>query len=201
MRRSTNVFLLIFVVLIGIYYYLNNRPEPADIEITEEPAAPIEFLFTSSDGLPARIRIESKAGEVVEVARNAENIWALILPREAAADQGLVEAAASQVTTMRIMDRIPELAPEAAGLNDPEYRMTIRFTSGAERMLEVGVVTPTQSGYYARGDNNEIMIVSKSAVDALLGLLTNPPYAVTETPPPASPEAGPATNSTATPQP
>jgi hypothetical protein len=56
MRRSTVVFLLIFVVLIGIYYILNNRPEPADIESTAEPAPPIEYLFTSADGLPTRIR-------------------------------------------------------------------------------------------------------------------------------------------------
>ena len=187
MRRSTIFYLVLFAIVLGTAYYFNSRPDSADIETTVEPAAPIEYLFTSSDGLPTRIKIESKAGEVVEVARNTENAWALILPEEAAADQGSVEAAATQVTTMRIIARIPGLAPEAVGLDDPEYTMSFQFTSGVERNIEIGVLTPTQSGYYVPGEDGEIVIVSRSSVDALLGLLITPPYAPTETPPPASP--------------
>lgn len=187
MRRSTIIYLVLFAIVFGAAYYFNSRPEPADIEITAEPAAPIEYLFTSTDGLPARIRIEAKAGETVEVARNEENVWVLVLPEEGAADQGSVEAAATQVTTMRILERIPGLAPDAVGLDDPEYKMTFQFTSGVERIIEIGVLTPTESGYYARGEDGEIVIVSRSAVDPLLGLLTNPPFAPTETPLPATP--------------
>jgi hypothetical protein len=135
------------------------------------------------------------------VARNAENAWALILPEEAAADQGSAESAATQVTTMRILQRVPDLAPEAVGLDDPEYTLVVRFTNDVERTVEVGVLTPTESGYYARGADGEVVIVSRSSVDALLRLLANPPYLETPTPLPSTPEADPTTNETATPQP
>ncbi|HSQ40141.1 MAG TPA: DUF4340 domain-containing protein [Anaerolineales bacterium] len=187
MRRSTVIYLILFAIVLGAAYYLNSRQETADLEATPEPTPPIEYLFTSTDGLPTSIRIEAKAGEIVEVARNEENAWALILPEEAAADQGSVEAAASQVATMRILDRVPGLAPDAVGLDVPEYTISFQFTSGAERVIEVGVLTPTESGYYVRGEGSEIVIVSRSAVDSLLGLLTFPPYALMETPPPATP--------------
>ena len=187
MRRSTVIYLVLFAIVLGAAYYFNNRQKSADLETPTETAAPIEYLFTSADGLPTRIRIASKAGDVVEVARNAENAWALILPEEAAADQGSVEAAATQVTTMRILERVPNLTPDVVGLDDPEYTMSLQFTSGVERNIEIGVITPTGSGYYVRGEDNEIVIVSNSAVDSLLGLLTNLPFAPTETPPPASP--------------
>jgi hypothetical protein len=111
----------------------------------------------------------------------------VILPDEAAADQGSAEAAATQVTTMRILNRVPGLAPEAVGLDDPEYIFSFQFTGGSERVVEVGVLTPTESGYYVRGEDGGIVIVSRSAVDALLGLLTSPPYAPTETPLPPTP--------------
>lgn len=199
MRRSTIVYLLLFAAVLGAAYYFNNRQTTADSETATETVAPVEYLFTSADGLPTRIRIESKAGEVVEVARNEENAWALILPEEAAADQGTVEAAASQVSTMRILERVPGLALEAAGLADPEFMLTFQFTSGVERNIQIGVLTPTERGYYARAEDGEIVIVSASAVDSLLGVLTDPPYA--PTPPPASPEAGSTTDATATPQP
>lgn len=188
MRRSTFIYLILFAIVLGAGYYFNKRAATAEAEATPEATLPpIEYLFTSADGTPTSMRIESKAGEVVQVARNAENAWAVILPDEAAADQGSSEAAATQVTTMRILERVPNLAPEAVGLDDPEYTFSFQFTSGSERTIEVGVLTPTESGYYVRGEDGGIVIVSRSAVDALLGLLTSPPYAPTETPPPPTP--------------
>jgi hypothetical protein len=188
MRRSTVITLVLFALVLAAGIYFNNRAETAEAEATPEATLPpIEYLFTSADGTPTSMRIESRAGEVVEVARNAENAWAVTLPDEAAADQGSSEAAATQVTTMRILERVPGLAPEVVGLDDPEYTFSFKFNSGPERVVEVGVLTPTQSGYYVRGEDGGIVIVSRSAVDALLGLLTSPPYAPTETPLPTTP--------------
>ena len=196
MRRSTVVYLVLLLVLAGVYYYLNNREQPADITVTLEPESQVSYLFTAEDGLPTSIRIEAKNGETVEVARDGDGAWALIMPNEAPADQAAAEAAASQVTTLRILDRVPDVDPEIVGLSEPEYTLIIRFTSGVERKAEIGVITPTESGYYVRNADGEIVIVSKSSLDALLGLLTNPPYL--ETPLPPTPEAG---TETATPTP
>ena len=86
-----------------------------------------------------------------------------------------------------------------------------------ERKAQVGVITPTDSGYYVLNTAGEVVVVSKSSIDSLLELLKNPPYletltpsptAVTETPlpptgtPPAStPDIGTATIGAATPTP
>jgi hypothetical protein len=188
MRRSAVIYIVILAILAGFYYYLNNRPQAAETanETPESTPAAIEYLFNAEDGLPIRVHIESKGGDVVEVARDAENAWALTLPIEAPADQGTVEAAVGQVSTIRILDRVPNLAKDAVGLDDPEFMITIQFTSDVERIVNVGVLTPTESGYYTnqQGDE-EILIIGNSALDALIGLLTNPPYLVaTETPPP-----------------
>ncbi|HEX5943245.1 MAG TPA: DUF4340 domain-containing protein, partial [Anaerolineales bacterium] len=109
------------------------------------------------------------------------------------------EAAASQVSTMRILDTVPDLDPGIIGLDDPEYVLTLKFTSGGQRTVDVGVITPTESGYYVR-DADKTVIVSRSAIDALLGLLTNPPYLETPTPVPVTPEAGTPSSESATPQ-
>jgi len=199
MRRSTVIVLLLAVILTGAYYFLNNRENSADIALTVTPEDTVAYLFSSSDGVPTSIRIESKAGEVVELARNADNAWALKLPIEASAEQGASEAAASQVTTIRITDHLPNISPKDVGLDAPEYKLSVIFTNGVERIAEIGVITPTENGYYASNSGGEIVIVSKSAIDALIGLLSNPPYA--ETPLPPTPDAGSAINETATPKP
>jgi len=208
MRQSTVIYLLLFLILVGAYYYLNNRQKPADIALTVEPTSEVSYLFTVEDGLPTSIYIESKAGDTVEVARNAENAWALILPTGAPADQASAEAAASQVTTMQILDHLPNIDPDIVGLTDPEYTFVVKFTSGVERNVKIGVITPTESGYYVQNVDGETVIVSKSSVDALLGLLNNPPYletptpspiAPTETPLPPAQDAGTPSNETPTP--
>ena len=182
MRRPTVIFLLLFLALAATYYFLNNREQPADIALTVEPTTEVTYLFPAEDGLPTSIRIESNAGDTVEVARDADNAWALTQPLAAPADQASAEAAASQVTTMQILDTIPDLDPEIIGLTDPQYIITIKFTGGVERKVDIGVVTPTESGYYVRNANGDIVIISRSSVDALLGLLTNPTYLETPTP-------------------
>ena len=106
---------------------------------------------------------------------------------------------------------LPIFSPKDVGLDAPEYKLSVKFTNGVERIAEIGVITPTENGYYVSIDG-KIVIVSKSAIDALIGLLTNPPYAetltpspvpatATETPLPSTPETATATNATATPKP
>jgi len=210
MRRSTVIYILLFIAMAGAYYFLNNREKPADIALTLTPEDTVSYLFSSSDGVPTSIRVEAKTGEVVELVRNADKAWVVKLPFEASAEQGSSEAAASQITTIRITDLLPNINPKDVGLDAPDYKLIVKFDN-VERIAEIGVVTPTGNGYYARA-GDEIVIVSKSAIDALIGLLTNPPYAetltpspipatATETPLPATPEIATATNETATPKP
>jgi hypothetical protein len=202
-RGSTVVYIILLLLLVGAYYYLNNREQPAEIEltVTVEPGAEVgeAYLITDEEGTPSSIRIESKSGETVEVARGEDNAWALTQPIEAKAEQGAAEAAATQVTTMRIIDTVPDIDPKIVGLDDPEYVLTVKFAGGGERTVDVGVITPTESGYYVRDAADKIVIVSRSAIDALLGLLTNPPYLETLTPAPPSPETGSPAIETATP--
>ncbi len=210
-RRPTVVYIIILVTLAGAYFYIKNRPQPADILVTPEASEQITYLFTAAEGVPTSIRIESKAGEKVEVVRDASNAWALTLPLEAKADQASAEAAAAQVTTMRILDKVPNLDPSIAGLQTPEYVLTVKFNGNVERTVNIGVVTPSESGYYVQdASGGDVQIVSKSSVDALLSLLTSPPYLETLTPSAtatetplatATLEAGTPATETATPQP
>jgi len=197
-RPATIVYIVLLLALVGAYYYLNNREKPADIELTVEPGIEVAYLFPAEEGTPSSIRIESKSGETVEVARNVDNAWAITQPIEAKADQAAAEAAASQVTTMRILDHVPDVDLKIVGLEVPEFVLTIKFTSGVERTAEVGVITPTESGYYVRDAADKVVIISRSAIDPLLGLLDNPPYLETPTPLPASDTPA---SETATPQP
>jgi hypothetical protein len=183
MRRSTLIMFLLAIGMVVIYYYLSHRQQPADIAITPEATQEISYLFKAEDGQPTAIREEAKDGGAVELALNADKAWTIVKPFKASADQGASEAAASQITTIRITNSLPNIEPKDVGLDVPQYKLVVKFSSGVERIAEIGVLTPTESGYYARKDD-QIVIVDRSGIDALIGLLTNPPYAQTLTPSP-----------------
>ncbi len=206
-RRSTVVYIVLLLILVGAYFFLKYRAKTPDTAatVTAEPSAQVTYLFLAEEGTPSSLRVESKAGKTVEVARGADGTGVVNQPISAKADPGAAEAAATQVTTIRVLDSVPDVDPKVVGLDVPEYVLTIKFTSGVERKVEVGVVTPSESGYYVRDTSGKIVIVSKDAIDALLSLLENPPYQETLTPSPipatetltpvpTTPEAGPPSN-------
>ena len=110
-RRSTIVYIVILLALAGLYYFLNHRETPpADVSTsaTPEPTEAISYLFSAEQGVPTDILVSSKTEGIVEVARDAQNQWVVKEPIAKEADQAAAEAAATQVTTMRILDRVPE---------------------------------------------------------------------------------------------
>ena len=195
-RIRTWVLLILFAALVGFAVYLNYREENPGADAT--PTVGNTILFDSTEGQPSSIEIKSELGDIVKVSRNSENVWALELPEKAEADQGSVEAAASQISSLRVVGEVKGDA-EIFGLDKPAYVLNIEFTGGKTRTLEIGDNTPTNSGYYVRLDKRKILIVGLSGIDSLTNLLVFPPYLSTPTPspqpppetpvPPASPEA------------
>jgi len=186
MKRSTWIAVVIFLALVGTLFYLNQREpieEPAEIT----PPAPVEFLFTEEDGLITSIEVKSDAGEQVLIARNETGEWVLEQPIETEANQGSAEAAATQLTSLRIESR-PKVAPDAAGLVQPSYTLIVKFNDEIRKTVRIGDLAPTGIGYYINvNGGDEILIVGKIGLDSLLTLVTSPPYLNTPTPPAPEP--------------
>jgi hypothetical protein len=103
---------------------------------------------------------------------------------------------------LRVESTIADIPLDAIGLEEPEYTLTLTFKDGLERTAEIGVITPTESGYYVRNPAGDVVIISKFSLDTLLGLLSNPPYLETPTPSPVpteTPTALPPTSEAGTP--
>jgi hypothetical protein len=182
MKRSTWVAVVIFLALAGILFYLNQR-EPIEEAVEITPPAPVEFLLMDSDGIPTSIDIKAGSGEQVFITRNEAGIWVLEQPTETdapqggEADQASAEAAATQLSSLRIESRL-EVAPEAAGLVKPSYILTVKLSGGIEKTVRIGDLTPTGIGYYARVDgSDETLVLNRTGLEALLTLLESPPFA------------------------
>ena len=178
-NASTWITVLIFIGLVVAAIYLNRKKETVATEAT--PVSGPSYLFSVSvEGNPTSIEIAPAEGEAVKLLRNSENIWALELPREAEADQGLAEAAATQLSALEILSEV-DSDPAIFGLDTPSHVISLEFANGKKHTLEVGDSTPTNSGYYVRLDKDKMMIVDLSGIDSLVQLAVAPPYLPTPT--------------------
>jgi len=181
-RASTWIAVVLLIALVGLTFYLKNEKERSvieDVTPVSEPAT----LFNPQDGSVSSIEIKPADGEAVKVARNVENAWVVEMPIEAEADQGLAEAAAAQVSALRVLSQIENDAdPEIFGLKNPAFIVMLEFQNGKKHTIEVGDPTPTNSGYYVRLDNGRIVVTDLSGISSLLQLGYFPPYLNTPTP-------------------
>lgn len=180
-RWTTLVTLLLFIGVVAGAVYMNRRAETA-VEEDITPAVEPAFLITS-EALVTSIEVKPQKGETISLERNAEFVWVFTQPDTAEADQGLVEAAAAQIVALRVVTPLDDVTdPSIYGLSKPSAVITIAFQGGEISVIEVGDLTPSETGYYVRvGD--KYYVAALSGIDALTNLADYPPYMVVEATP------------------
>lgn len=202
-QAGTWISVLMLAALVALAFYLNRGKENAAAEDLT-PTLEKTFVFSAAEGTVSSIEIKTAGGETVKIARSDKNAWKVILPIEAEANQGLAESAVSQLTALSVSSQIESGSSlEIFGLEDPDYVVAIEFKEGGTRTLEIGDNTPTRKGYYVRLDKEKMMVVGANGIEALLQLLSSPPYLNTPTPTalPVTETATPAAEAAATPAP
>ncbi len=180
-KRPTWILLIILGVVLVAYIVIKNRI-PATTTTATPTALGDNFLVTAADGTLQSLRISDYNNNVVEMKRDSSGTWVVTLPTPAPADQALAGAAETQVGALRIVTTLDsQLSLTDAGLDTPAYTINLTFTSGLTHVIEVGNLTPSNSGYYVRYDSGNLYVISQAGIDALLNLLKAPPYVPTAT--------------------
>jgi hypothetical protein len=180
-KRPTWILLAVLALAVGAYFLIKNQSSKANA-LTPTPTAN-SFLITQADGVLQSLRISDGKGNTFQMQRDLSKAWVITAPTSGAADQGLAGAAETQVGALSIVTILETPpAPSAVGLATPAYTMEMGFVSGASHKIEVGSMTPTSSGYYVRFDSGKTYIIAQSGIDALVNLLTAPPFPATATP-------------------
>jgi len=181
-KRTTWIMLGILVLVVVAYFVIKNRTSATSTQATPTTFG-YDFLVTQADGTLQSLRVIDNQNQVVQMQRDTSGTWLVTLPTPGAADQALAGAAETQVGALRIVATLDsQLDLGAAGLDSPAFTLEFTFISGLKHVIQVGTLTPTNSGYYVRYDAGNLYVVSQAGIDALLNLLTAPPFAATETP-------------------
>ena len=184
-KRSTWILLVILALAVGAYFLIGNLASKGK-KLTPTPTGG-GLLITQAQGVLQSLRITDAKGNIFQMQRDLSKAWVITAPSSGAADQGLAGAAETQVDALSIVTVLSTTADlSSLGLATPVYTLDLLFVSGKSHKIEVGNMTPTSSGYYVRYDSGRIYVIENAGIDALVNLLTAPPFPATATPIPTS---------------
>lgn len=157
--RTMIIFLLIFVVLFGLYFLMKHMNK---IQAEEEQG---ETIMVTELGELASM--EYTDGETTLSFVKEEDAWRLSGDDTINLDNDAVETIADtlrQISAVRVLNGADELS--SYGLEESAYTISLTTESGTEVTLYIGDVTG--ENYYATiGDKVVVYVIDSSAVDAL----------------------------------
>lgn len=205
-RRTTWILLVLFVATLGLAWYLQRSGEAVIAAATPSPASQPVFDFT--EGEVNSLWIENSQGQTVALQLDDNGSWALIEPTAESTDTEKVESAVRQLVSLTSMTTLDQPPPaDVLGLSPPAYTITLGLKDGKQWQVQVGKLTPIETGYYAQIGDGAIQVLSSFGLETVLQMLESPPLAPT---PPAptqaaeetgTPDATPETEANTTPQP
>jgi hypothetical protein len=180
-RRNTWIFLAVFVILIGVAWYLQRNGGSAEAQATATPQpALLEGVEASQI---QELKVQDNQGQTVILEQPTAGEWNLVEPQAEATDVAKVQSAVDQLLTVDVIDQIATPPPpEATGLDQPADTITLQLQGGRQIVINVGSSTPIENGYYVQIDQGQVYVVRQFGVDGVVGFLAEPPIQPTPTP-------------------
>ncbi|MDR3575157.1 MAG: hypothetical protein P4L50_14955 [Anaerolineaceae bacterium] len=192
-RRSTWIMLAIFIVAVGLVFYLNKYPiKNASVTPTATLLPPLMGNVTA-DKL-TMVEFQSIAGAALQLKRNSDKTWGFTNIQGKLPDQGKVQELLFTITGLTVTEGFANsLTLDSTGLTTPADVITLQDESGAQNIIRIGAATSIASGYYVQLNKNNPVIIDKSTIDNLTSLFTEGNLVLatptSETPGPATPVA------------
>ena len=171
-RKPAWIAILIFMVLAALTLFLEKRGD--DLPFIQKTSTPTVYkvVFYSENDI-TMVTLISKGHEVV-VTKDADLGWKVISPPDYADGAGIFQEKLSEILSLKVYRLLSSnTSDELLGLKkQPALDILLEYSGGQKDTILIGDQTPIESGYYARLQNGEAVILNKVSVENILDIFT-----------------------------
>jgi hypothetical protein len=170
-RKQTWILLGVFVILIGLAFYLQKNPLKNSAALTPSPTASVSILkdWTSADII--QIDYQDSQGAILHLKQVTSGNWSLE-PEGKPVELGKVEEIRTQILDTQVVTFLDTGADLASiGVNAPLETITLTNTKGDKAVIQIGAKTPIATGYYIRINQNTPVVVNNYSIESILDAL------------------------------
>jgi hypothetical protein len=169
-RKPAWIAILIFIVLAAITLFLEKRGD--NLPFTQKTSTPTVYkVILHSENEITRVTIKTKDHEVVVTADPTVG-WKVISPSGNTNGAGIFQEKLSEVLSLKVYRLLSNnSSDELMGLNkQPTLSILLEYSGGQNETILIGDQTPIESGYYARLQNGDAVILNKVSVENILDI-------------------------------
>lgn len=181
--RTTGILFVVLVVVGALVYFQSRQDDDAPADLT--PTAPVTESVSIFEGVTIedvrRLEITASGGQEASFSREAEAGWFMTVPTATTViSQTVTNSVMGLVNTASRRTFSPDENPlEAYGLEAPSRQIIVVAGRDGEVLrfqLDVGNLTPAEDAYYVlRQGDSRIHLMTKSILDGIFELATEPP--------------------------
>lgn len=173
-RRSTWVVLALFLFLTAATIIWQKSPLKKTVSTATPYPTSLPPILQSIDGISiTEIDSKNNQGLSISLIRKQNSQWEFSPNPTSPVDQGRVEELITTLKSLKPLSLIDPTTPlSPLGLDNPNNIIEIRTTTGISKIIAVGKLTVTDSGYYILLDNKDIAVLNKISIEEFLKLLT-----------------------------
>jgi len=186
-KKSTLILLIIAVVLIVAYVWLQNQGGLDFSSHSNEPTATSlpRFIQLESSNLVS-LKLTRPEQEDLIISKSADGVWQINVPG-ASVTEGNITQIVAEFNAIQVKQQLNlDLDLTTLGLDNPQYSFTLTQSDGTQHIIKIGNANPLNTDYYAQLDAGAPVLVSQGSIDNIVSILESAATPPTSTPAPTA---------------
>jgi hypothetical protein len=185
-RKSTGYalgILALLLIALGLMKFMPGLNSPAVDQLPTSTESPT--LMNLAGKTISAFYMSDDQGRILKAKLDSQGTWLIENPSGCQYDSDQLASNLSLIQTFKVlvsMETPPELTD--VGLATPTYQLILTFNDGSTQELSIGSIVPTGSGYYVQVNKDPVVVVSKTSIDNLFGIVST--VCATPTPEPSA---------------
>ncbi len=183
-KKSTLILLIIAIILVVAYVWLQNQGGLDFNSHSDEPTAtPLpNFIQLEASNLVS-LKLTRHEQEDLIISKTADGEWQINVPG-ASVTEGNIAQIVAEFNAIQVKQQLNlDLDLKTLGLDNPQYSFTLTQSDGTQHIIKIGSANPLNTDYYAQLDAGAPVLVSQGSIDNIVSTLES--AATTPTPTPA----------------